>query len=258
MQIVLNSVDELKELQRALKLIKIWMSSQKLPKDFLIQWKVLFDDACARKEMEEKHQPPMTPPVNAQKEHKRKRPRSDSDKHYNDSQETSTSPSSIQQFIDQFKSGTATATPSDSIVPADHTSSSSKRDRIRGENNQSIRNISEMNEIVLQMFHSMCKFIKHIFDHFISLSQSNNEILHWKMIQSTSFWFLHNYIETMAISDDNISLSLACIYLSGKIEQFFIKTEKLRNIAQKFLYDCFGRDSHLPNDHLVSFVYVRF
>lgn len=77
----------------------------------------------------------------------------------------------------------------------------------------------EINEFILQMMKVMCKFLKQIFDYLCSVSQSNQEIYHWKTIMHTSFWFLHNYIEYMFVSDDMITLSLACIYLSGKVRK---------------------------------------
>jgi hypothetical protein len=160
-----------------------------------------------------------------------------------------------------YKVQTTTATPSDSFGLDNDESFPSYSSGInlldREHPSQSSSSFSstallpELRESLLLMFSSCCKFVKNIFFHFISLSQSNGEILHWKILMSTAFWFLHNYINSLAISDETVSLSLACIYLSGKVEQFFMKTDKLRTVGQKFLYDCFGRDAHLPSDQMI-------
>ena len=98
----------------------------------------------------------------------------------------------------------------------------------------------------------MYKFMKQFFDHLCSMSQSTQEIHHWKTIMCTSFWLLHNYAEQIDLSLDDVALTFACMYLAGKAEHFFIKTDKLRTIGQKFVTDCFGKEVSLPSDSVVS------
>jgi hypothetical protein len=106
---------------------------------------------------------------------------------------------------------------------------------------------------------AMRNFLYEAYRHFIRGSVSLNDALHWRVVITSSFWLLNQYLlqEFFSCSTSNnpqqsnqwdnpLVICLACIYLSGKSEQYFIRSEKLRVVAQKYMHTHFNGIVH-PN-----------
>lgn len=117
--------------------------------------------------------------------------------------------------------------------------------------------VDAQSEVRDQYMSMMRKFLYEAYRHFCRAAVSLNDTLHWRVVITSSFWLLNQYllqeffsgpIDVKALGskklDDPLAVCLSCIYLSGKAEQYFIRSEKLRVVAQKYMSIYFTGVSH--------------
>lgn len=117
--------------------------------------------------------------------------------------------------------------------------------------------LDAQSEVRDQYMSTMRKFLYEAYRHFCRAAVSLNDTLHWRVVITSSFWLLNQYllqefysgpIDVKALEskklDDPLAVCLSCIYLSGKAEQYFIRSEKLRVVAQKYMSIYFTGVSH--------------
>jgi hypothetical protein len=103
----------------------------------------------------------------------------------------------------------------------------------------------------VRMNATLC-FLRRLFEHFLRFSQSSQDVLYWRSMCVTAFFFAHMLLEDFNLGDDEVAIALGCVYLSGKAETVFLKTDKLRVTAKRFVAEFFGADAALPADDAVS------
>lgn len=119
----------------------------------------------------------------------------------------------------------------------------------------SIYGVDGLSETMQSIVGAMGQYIYAIFSHFLTPSSSTlsaKEILNYKIIMSTAFCLFHTIASEVEPSDDFVAMCLACVYLSGKVEYFFLKLDRLRalSVTSKAANDLFG-NSGLPTDRMV-------
>lgn len=106
--------------------------------------------------------------------------------------------------------------------------------------------IEEYKEMAVK---SMRQFLYRVYEHYAQLSSSMNEHLHWRIVITSAFWLLNRFcLDFSLVHDDLLTVCLASLYLAGKSEQYFMRTEKLRVVAQKYMVKFFGPNCSLPSD----------
>lgn len=129
--------------------------------------------------------------------------------------------------------------------------------RKRSSSNVELHILDTQSEARDQYMSVMRKFLYEAYRHFCRAAVSLNDTLHWRVVITSSFWLLNQYllqeffsgpIDSKALEakkfDDPLAVCLSCVYLSGKAEQYFIRSEKLRVVAQKYMSIYFTGVSH--------------
>ena len=107
--------------------------------------------------------------------------------------------------------------------------------------------------------HACFTFCRKVCFHSLNNSHSAQDQIYWRVYTVTAFYLLHCIVKDMTERGetgwDEMAVVLAAVYLAGKAEGIFLKTDRLRTIAQKYVNEVFG-EGNLPDDNNVSYLCV--